>query len=399
MQRLGMVLSRGLRPDGVSVPAVLLVIVATSTLAHAQVSRDEVEAAFAKSIEASHACGGRYRTVYDWKSYDALDWRHHDRSKDEQLGYELSNVEVIGSGLDDACADRDCKAVLGKVDTIVYRATADETAYSLDAKISGHTVTFVNHVFGSTHDGTDYYQALKRGCATATLPDDPDDKPRTSKPKRLGKPSAKWDATYPVDSVLGSAGNDLCLPTSARPLKVSHGKFSVPWYAQDWTREDADDAKPVKVGHLDGVVHADGTASVAMVWDGRPLAARDVRTVRIKRALAAIQTASLTFKVADKDREVQLALDVEGLHCELGWAIRAPRKRDPRNEHPYWGRHQSEHAYETIPEWKEDVTYGRGTRVKHSYSVNPDALFYECIQDTCSSDVTDRTAWRVYGWY
>ncbi len=378
-------------------PAALLVIVATSTLAHAQVSRHDVDAAFAKSIAASHACGGHYRAVYDWKSYDALDWSHHDKSKEEQLGYELSNVEIIGSGLDDACDDRDCKAVLGKVDTIVYRATAGESEHHLDAQIAGHTVTFVNHL-GSTRDGTDYYQALKRGCATATLPDVPADKPTASKPKSLGKPSAKWDATYAVDSVLGSAGNDLCRPTSATALKVSHGKFSVPWYANDWTSEDSE-AKPVKVGHLDGVVHDDGTASVAMVWDGRPLAARDVRTVRVKRALEAIQTASVTFKVVDKDKEVELALDVDGLHCEVGWSIRAPRKRDPNNEHPYWGRHVSEHDYETVSEWKKDVTYGRGTHIKHYYSVNPNAKFFECIKETCSADVDDQSVWRVYGWY
>ena len=309
-------------------PAALLIIVATSTLAHAQVSRQDVDAAFAKSIAASHACGGHYRAVYDWKSYDALDWSHHDKSKEEQLGYELSNVEIIGSGLDDACDDRDCKAVLGKIDTIVYRATADESEHSLNAQISAHTVTFVNHVFGSTHDGTDYYQALKRGCASARLPDVPADKPSTAKPKSLGKASAKWDATYAVDSVLASVSTDLCRPSSATALKVSHGKFSVPWYAMDWTSE-ASEAKPVTVGHIDGVVHDDGTASVAMVWDGRPLAARDVRTVRVKRALDAIQTASVTFKVVDKDKEVQLALDVDDVHCEVGWSIRAPRTPKP----------------------------------------------------------------------
>src|ERR1700742_1568074 len=146
---------------------VLLVILASSTLAHAQVSRREVDEAFAKSIAGSHACGGHYRAVYDWKSYDELPWAHHDKSKEEQLGYELSNVEIIGAGLDDACDDRDCKAVLASVDTIVYRATGKESERGLDAQISGHTVTFVNDVFASTRDGTDYYHALKRGCAKA----------------------------------------------------------------------------------------------------------------------------------------------------------------------------------------------------------------------------------------
>ena len=305
---------------------VLLFIVTTSTLAHAQVSRHEVDAAFAKSIAGSRACGGHYRAVYDWKSYDELAWAHHDKSKEEQLGYELSNVEIVGAGLDDACDDRDCKAVLANVDTIVYRATTKESEHGLEAQISGHTVTFVNDVFGDSRDGTDYFHALKRACAKATLPDGPADKPSTAKPKSLGKPSAKWDATYAADRVLAGVGTELCRPTSATALKVSHGKFSVPWFARDWTSED-DEAKPVAVGHIDGVVHDDGTASVAMVWDGRPLAARDVRTVRVKRALDAIQTASVTFKVVGKDKEVQLELDAADDHCQVGWSIRAPRPK------------------------------------------------------------------------
>ena len=316
----------------------LLVIIATSTVAHAQVSRHEVEAAFAKSIAESHACGGHYRAVYDWKSYDGLDWSHHDKSKEEQLGYELSNVEIIGAGLDDACDDRDCKAVLANVDTIVYRATGRESERGLDAQISGHTVTFVNDVFASTHDGTDYYHALKRGCAKATLPDDAADKPSAAKPKSLGKPSAKWDATYKSDRILQGVSTDLCLPPSATALKVSNGKFSIPWFARDWTSEN-DEAKPVAVGHIDGVVHADGTASVALVWDGRQLAARDVRTVRVKRALDAIQTASMTFKIVGKDKEVQLELDAGGDHCEVGWSIRVPKpiKRDADGDPVIYG--------------------------------------------------------------
>jgi hypothetical protein len=317
---------------------VLLVIVTTSTLAHAQVSRHEVDEAFAKSIAGSHACGGHYRAVYDWKSYDQLDWAHHDKSKEEQLGYELSNVEIIGAGLDDACDDSDCKAVLANVDTIVYRATGKDSERGLSAQISGHTVTFVNDVFSSTHDGTDYYHALRRGCATATLPDAAADKPSTAKPKNLGKPSAKWDATYKADPILGGVGTELCRPASATALKVAHGKFSVPWLARDWTTED-DEAKPVTVGHLDGVVHDDGTASVAMVWDGRPLAARDVRTVRVKRALDAIKTASVKFKIVGKDKEVQLELDTGEDHCEVGWSIRVakPVKRDADGDPVIYG--------------------------------------------------------------
>src|SRR3569833_952387 len=88
---------------------VLLVLVTMSAVAHAQVSRHEVDEAFAKSIGGSHACGGRYRAVYDWKSYDALAWAQHDKTKEEQLGYELSNVEIIGAGLDDACDEQDNK--------------------------------------------------------------------------------------------------------------------------------------------------------------------------------------------------------------------------------------------------------------------------------------------------
>lgn len=376
-------------------PWLILLFVAIPVLAHAQVSRHDVEDALAKSIAGSKACGGHYHTVYDWKAFDALDWKHHDKSKEDQLGYELSNVEIIGSGLDDACDDRDCKAVLAKVDTIIYRAAPE---HSLEAQISGHTLTFVNNVFGSSHDGTDYYQALKRGCASATLPHDATDKPAAAKRKNLGKPSAKWDATYPADRILAGVSTDLCRPLAATALKVSHGTFSFPWFASDWKSSD-DDAKPVEVGHVNGVVHADGTASVEMVWDGPALAARDVSTVRTKRALAAIPGATMTFKVVAKDKEVKLDLDVDKNHCEVGWAIRAPRKHDPNNEHPYWGKHMSDRAYETVPEVKDGVTYGRGTKVVHFYSVNPNGLFYECMKQTCSSNVDEQSEWRVYGWY
>ena len=326
---------------------VLFIIVAASTVAHAQVGRQDVDAAFTKSIAASHACGGHYRAVYDWKSYDELDWGHHDKSKEEQLEFELSNVEVIGSGLDDACDDRDCKAALGQVDTIIYRAAEDESRYGLNAQISGHTLTFANHVFGSSRDSTSYRDALKRACK---------------------KPSSKWDATYAADSVLASANTDLCRPSSATALKVSHGKFSVPWYALDWTREESA-AKPVAVGHLDGVVHDDGTTSVAMVLDDRPLAARDPRTVRVKRALDAVQTPSMTFKVVDQDKEVQLALEVDGVQCEVGWSIRAPRTAKTEKTVKPGKRAEPSKAAEN-----DDVVYGHGVKWSESRMREVDAF-------------------------
>jgi len=375
---------------------VLLVLVTMSAVAHAQVSRHEVDEAFAKSIGGSHACGGRYRAVYDWKSYDALAWAQHDKTKEEQLGYELSNVEIIGAGLDDACDDRDCKAVLANVDTIVYRPAGRETEHGLEAQFSGHTVTLVNYVFGSTRDGTDYYHALKRGCATATLPDADGDKPSTAKPKNLGKPSAKWDATYPVDGILGGVGTDLCRPTSATALKVSHGKFSIPWLSRDWTSKD-DDAKPVAVGHIDGVVHDDGTSSLAMVWDGRSLTARDVRTVRVKRALDAIQTASVTFKRVGKDKEVQLELDAAGDHCQIGWSIRAPRPKqhgDPviYGNGPKWSKAKMD-AVEDYEPNKDSWDHGSIRKSRGTMSYGDITTAYRCDdRDGCTDKYSHWTA-------
>ena len=326
---------------------VLVVVVATSTLAHAQVSREDVDAAFAKSIAVSHACGGHYRAVYDWKSYDALDWAHHDKSKEEQLEFELSNVEIIGSGLDDACDDQNCKAALAQVDTIIYRAAEDESRYAINAQISGHTVTFANHVFGSSRNGPNYSDALKRACK---------------------KPSSKWDATYAADSVLASANTALCRPSSATALKVAHGKFSVPWYALDWTREESA-AKSVAVGHVDGVVHDDGTTSIAMVLDDRPLAGRDARTVRVKRALDAVQSASMTFKVVDQDKEAQLALEVDGVQCEIGWSIRAPRiAKAAKAAKPAKDAEPSKAA------GNDDVVYGHGVKWSESRMNEVDAF-------------------------
>ena len=62
---------------------------------------------------------------------------------------------------------RSCR--FASVDTIVYRATAKESEHGLDAQISGHTVTFVNDVFGDSRDGTDYFHALKRACAALSI--------------------------------------------------------------------------------------------------------------------------------------------------------------------------------------------------------------------------------------
>jgi len=384
-------------------PLLVIVVLATSTIAHAQVSRREVDEAFAKSIAGSHACGGHYRATYDWKSYDQLDWGHHDKSKEEQLGYELSNVEIIGSGLDDACDDRDCKAVLANVDTIIYRASGKESERGLDAQISGHTVTFVNHVFGSTRDGTDYYQALKRGCATATLPDAPADKPSAAKPKDLGKPTTKWDATYKTDSGLAGVGTELCRPTKATALTVSHGKFSIPWYAADWTT-DNDDAKPILVGHIDGVVHADGTAGLAMIWDGRPLAARDVRTVRIKRALDSIKKASMTFKIEDKDKVVKLELEVPDNYCEIGWSIRVPHpiKRDRDGDPVIYGEGEkwSKAKMDKVDDYeynKDSWDHGSIRKSRGTMSYGEITTAYRCDnRDGCKDK---NSGWTAVGYY
>jgi hypothetical protein len=69
-------------------------------------------------------------------------------------------VSRLGEGVNKLCADKDYKAALQKVSTIVYRTTNDESI-RVKAVISGATLTFDNYSFGSTRDAADYEGAAK----------------------------------------------------------------------------------------------------------------------------------------------------------------------------------------------------------------------------------------------
>src|SRR5215475_14235008 len=120
------------------VPVLVAVLAASAHADH--VTRGKVDAAMAKAVADIKVCGGPYKGIYDWAAYDAVNWGKRDKTPIEWLEYEPGTLEYLAKGVDLACKDADCKAVLGKVDTIVYKVT-DNDKQRLRAAISGTTLT------------------------------------------------------------------------------------------------------------------------------------------------------------------------------------------------------------------------------------------------------------------
>jgi hypothetical protein len=120
---------------------------------------DAVEEAIAKSAAAIKDCGKQFKFVFDWKAFDALDWKKPE-DKMSHYGSEISTVAGIGPGVNKLCADKDYKAALEKLDTIVYKPVGDSKT-KVKAAVSGKTLTFENYTFGSTRDASDYAGAAK----------------------------------------------------------------------------------------------------------------------------------------------------------------------------------------------------------------------------------------------
>ncbi len=105
-------------------------------------------------------CGKKFTVVFDWKSYDGLDWQKLGRDKMEFYSSEHNSVVEIGKGINRLCADKDYKAALAKISTIVYRSTNDESI-RVKATVAGNTMTLANYSFGSTRHADDYEAAAK----------------------------------------------------------------------------------------------------------------------------------------------------------------------------------------------------------------------------------------------
>jgi hypothetical protein len=122
--------------------------------------RTAVEDVATKAAADIKDCGKKFKVTFDWKAYDSLDWKKIGREKNDYYDSEANNVSHLGEGLNKLCADNDYKAALGKISTIVYRSTNDESI-RVKAVIAGGTLTFDNYSFGSTRDASDYAGAAK----------------------------------------------------------------------------------------------------------------------------------------------------------------------------------------------------------------------------------------------
>lgn len=120
---------------------------------------DAVEDSLAKSAAKIKDCGKTFKVQFDWKAFDALPFKAPKDKEDHYLS-EVSTVEGIGPGINKLCEDKDYKAAMAKVDTIIYKPVGDEKI-KVKATVTGTTLTFENYTFGSTRDPDDYTKAAK----------------------------------------------------------------------------------------------------------------------------------------------------------------------------------------------------------------------------------------------
>ena len=122
--------------------------------------RATVDEAAAKAAGDIKDCGKKFKVTFDWKAFDGIDWKKIGREKNDFYDSESNNLAHLGEGLNRLCADKDYKAALAKISTIVYRSTNDESI-RVKAVIAGATLTLDNYSFGSTRDARDYEGAAK----------------------------------------------------------------------------------------------------------------------------------------------------------------------------------------------------------------------------------------------
>jgi hypothetical protein len=150
--------------------ALKMAALTVATLAFTMIARAEtvaekkerraVDEAATKAADDIKDCGKKFKVTFDWKAYDAIDWKKIGRAKTDHYGSERSSIAGLGEGVNKLCADADYKAAMGKISTIVYRSTNNDTI-TLKAVVSGTTLTFENYSFGSTRGASDYEAAAK----------------------------------------------------------------------------------------------------------------------------------------------------------------------------------------------------------------------------------------------
>ena len=149
---------------------VLMVLSAFVTAASAgptadKKKRDALDKSLATGASEVKDCGKAYKISFDWAAFDKIDWSKAGKSKDDQLGSEITNVRWVGHDINKLCQDKDYKEPLQKIDNIVYRTTtekAEKGQSKLRAKIDGKTLTFENEISFTTHSGGDFAAAAKK---------------------------------------------------------------------------------------------------------------------------------------------------------------------------------------------------------------------------------------------
>jgi hypothetical protein len=170
----------------------------------------------------------------------------------------------------------------------------------------------------STRDVDDFEAAAQKACELATITPLTTDTPLPA--TRTPPASSAWDGRY-VASPTASSGELCARPDYTGTLTVSGGRFSYPWYVDDWTQRAE---KPIKVGRVDGVVHANGTTTTTVSFAEPVLRSTQVRTVKVKRQLDAIKQVPLTFSRRDKTKVAKVTGD-----CKLAWEIPLPKPAAP----------------------------------------------------------------------
>jgi hypothetical protein len=125
--------------------------------------REAVEESLARGAKDVKDCGKTYKISFDWSAYDKIDWAKEKRSKDDQLGYEITNVRWVGFDVNKLCQDKDYKEAMQKFDNVVYRVI-ERTSDSIKPTVTvdGKTLTFLNVLGSSTRSGGDFVGPAKK---------------------------------------------------------------------------------------------------------------------------------------------------------------------------------------------------------------------------------------------
>jgi Cu/Ag efflux protein CusF len=145
--------------------AALTAIVPSTMIARAETvaekkQRAAVDEAAEKAAGDIKDCGKTFKVTFDWKAFDELDWKKMGREKNNFYDSEANNLRHLGEGLNKLCGDKDYKAALAKISTIVYRSTNNDKIW-VKAAVSGSKLLLDNNSFGSTRGASDYESAAK----------------------------------------------------------------------------------------------------------------------------------------------------------------------------------------------------------------------------------------------